>query len=974
MVHSTQQPGPTPDEIDAALQSFWRGSSCELDRLIDTSDGHGPAIGSALSSVIESQWSSLIESYAIPGYSLIGEIGRGGMAIVFEAVQCSTGRNVALKLVPGFSTTRERQGRFLRHEVQTLSLLRHDGIATLFDAGETIDKCQYFAMELVAGKPLSRHFAAGPVADQADLRRRLELVLDVCNAVAYAHGRGVIHCDLKPSNVLVDERGCAKVLDFGLARLLDSDPTVSLSLGGSSLMGTLAYMSPEQATGRASDVDTRSDVYAIGVMLYELMTGRRPYDLSDALLPQAIQRITQSQPPPPSNASPLLRGDMDTIILTALAKEPARRYQSVSALAADIQRFLERRPIEARPASTTYVLGKWCSRHRLSAGLIAALLVLIVGFGAIEVRHAFQIAAQRDEARQQARRADQANAFLRSVFGRLDPKLTGADVPVVSVLDDAAGRVDEVLADNPQARAELHDTFGKGYFTLGRFISAQSEFEKATALWKTLAGESDPRFAASLHMYGLAGLRTVDSNTANDHLRRAYEIRKSLFAGDHVEIAESLQGLGMIHQHNDFPVAEDYFRKSLDMRRRLLGEHPLVAESLESLGRMMLNSGRYSEGGPLLIQAMEMRKRLQGEDAIEIAVTLGLLADFHIQNGFPEKAAEDYGGQIRIFTRAFGSKGSEIFAHALSDLAGAVADLGRFAEAEEYHKKAVAMELRCSATGNAELTEHNYATFLRMLGRYDEAEPFARSVLFGWRVLPGQKIHTGVPYASQGLGAILLEKGELEEAGNLLHRADEVWRELTGPKSVMRAPCLLGLAHWSEEMGNLNDAQKYAATAVELLSASRGDSHPQTALAKIQLGRLRSLENANGDESFILESGFQTLMQSGQPSPLAKVRARVIFGDAMLNRADLKAAELQFHAALAGLGELHLDQHPLRGDALLGLATVRIREAMPQEARRHLEDAQAIFAKCHCRGIRRSRALEAAWKSVQPPEHPAVAE
>lgn len=946
---------PSPDQIDAALESFWHGSSIEIDRLLLDADGEGPAIGSALAWAIDSQWPSLVESYSIPGYELLREIGRGGMAIVFETIQQSTGRRVALKLVPGFGISRERQARFLRREVQTLSLLRHDGIATLFDAGQTTDKCQYFAMELVAGSPLSQRFAAGPPNDAAELRRRLELVLDVCNAVAYAHRRGVIHCDLKPSNVLVDERGRAKVLDFGLARLLDIDPTSTLSLSGPALMGTLAYMSPEQAAGRATDVDVRSDVYAIGVMMYELLTGERPYELSGVRFPRAIQTICEVQPESPSHRSALLGGDVETIVMTAMAKEPARRYQSVAALATDLQRYLDCRPIEARPASLAYFLTKWCSRHRLSAGLIVALIVLLGAFAVVELRQAYQLAEQRDEARQQARRSEQANAFLRSIFGSMDPNLTGADVSVLSVLDKASARVDHDLRDNPEARAELHDTFGRGYYTLTLYKPADVEFEKAADLWKSIAGDQDARYAASLHMSGMAGCRTVSREIAGARLDRAYAIRKALFAGDHVDIAESLHGLGYHYQYVDFPTAERYFRESLEMRRRLLGDHALVAESLDALGRMMVNANRLAEGEPLLTQALEIRRRLLGPDAREVAVTIGLLGDVHLQSGYFEKAADEYAEQIRIYTRAFGERGGDPLAHALSDLAAALAEAGRIKEAETHHRRAVAMEARVSVNGTAELTQHNFATFLRNLGRYDEAEALARTVYQGWGHPFAGDTHPGVAYASQSLAAILIELGRIDEAEPLLRKGDQVWRELLGDGSAKRAVGLGWLAQMCEVRGQLKEAVSFLQQAAELMQVSPGDSHPQTALVRMQLGRL-TCELGDTDVGMpMLRDGYGVIRDSERTGALLKQRGRVLMAEALLEQQDDDGAMALFEDALKADAALELDRHPLRADALLGKAEILAKRGDVRDAAQLLQGANEIYAHRHCMDQRRSR-------------------
>ncbi len=320
---------------------------------------------------------------SVKGYSLVREIGRGGMGVVYEAEQEQPRRAVALKMIGGGALVDRHRVMLFEREIQTLARLRHPAIAAIYEAGLTDRGRNFFTMELVRGVPLTEYVRLRqlPLADQLLLFRR------VCEAVHYAHQRGVIHRDLKPSNILIDAEGNPKILDFGLARIGDADGAVSTaSMEVGKILGTLPYMSPEQARVRPDEVpaeiDVRTDVYSLGVMLYELMTGKLPYNVSRVMPPEALRIICEEQPRKPSTINRELRGDLETIALKALAKEPSRRYDSAAALADDVNRYLTDQPILARPASVAYLLRKWIVRHRHTFTFVMVIFVILVAFTA----------------------------------------------------------------------------------------------------------------------------------------------------------------------------------------------------------------------------------------------------------------------------------------------------------------------------------------------------------------------------------------------------------------------------------------------------------------------------------------------------------------------------------------------------------------------------------------------------------------
>ncbi|RME39209.1 MAG: serine/threonine protein kinase [Planctomycetota bacterium] len=308
-------------------------------------------------------------------YTILRRLGEGGMGIVYEGQQHNPRRLVAIKVIRGGPSADEYRVRLFQREAQTLARLKHPAIAAVYEAGRTDDGQHYFTMEHVVGEPLNRY-----VREHALSRKeRLDLFCKICEAIHYAHQRGIIHRDLKPSNILVDRDGNPKVLDFGLARVVGPEAGVTTMTDVGRLMGTLPYMSPEEAAGHPEDMDVRSDVYSLGVLLFELLTGQLPYKVQRAALPQALKTICEEPPPRPGTIDPSLRGDLETIMLKALEKEPARRYQSASALAEDIVRFQRNEPIQARPAGVIYRLRKFAARHAAAVLLVGGFLLIGAG-------------------------------------------------------------------------------------------------------------------------------------------------------------------------------------------------------------------------------------------------------------------------------------------------------------------------------------------------------------------------------------------------------------------------------------------------------------------------------------------------------------------------------------------------------------------------------------------------------------------
>jgi len=584
-------------------------------------------------------------------WEVVGVLGEGGMGIVYRAKQEKPiRREVALKLIRRGLDTDRVVARF-ESERQALARMEHPGIARVLDAGADAAGRPFFVMELVDGRPITAYC----VETRLDVRARLELFLKVCHAVRHAHRKGIIHRDIKPSNVLVsvqDGRPEPKIIDFGIAKATDQSATDQPALTQEGhLIGTPEYMSPEQAEG-SGNVDTRTDVYSLGVLLYEILTGKLPYHF-DTHRYREIQRVLREEAPkrpslnvPDSPGADRLRrrlaGDLDNIVLAALRKEPDRRYGSVEALEEDIRRHLDGHPVAARPDTWSYRTGKFVRRHRIGAGAAVIVLALLVVFAIVLARKSAEVARERDRAmaaeqlaREEAGRAqteaataEQVSDFLGNLFRVSNPSESrGNTVTAREILDRGAERVDEELAGQPEVLGRMLYVLGDTYQSLGLNAQSEETLRRSVAVRREALGPDHPDVGRTLQLISTVLHDRGDYDSSVEAGREALRILTAALGEEDLDVAYARSGLAVsLQAAGEHEEAEEHFRAAAGSFRRLGGEEDAdYAWCIMSLAYLLQAKGDLDGSSAMYEKALSIQRRLYREPHPDLAMTLNHL-------------------------------------------------------------------------------------------------------------------------------------------------------------------------------------------------------------------------------------------------------------------------------------------------------------------------------------------------------------
>lgn len=670
-------------------------------------------------------------------YVFLRKLGEGGMGQVWLAQQTApVQRHVALKLIKGGLYDDAVIQRF-EAERQSLALMNHPAIAKVFDAGATPDGTPYFVMEYVDGLPITRYCDEKKLSIPA----RLAVFIKVCEGVQHAHQKAIIHRDLKPSNILVveiDGKPVPRIIDFGLAKAVspqsNADETQFTRAG--TLLGTRGYMSPEQANPNILDVDTRTDVYSLGVVLYVLLTGMLPFDPDlDRKKPidEILRQLREDDPPSPSTRLKtnratgvttahtrhagstqlvnLLQGDLDWITLKALEKDRARRYGTPSELAADITRYLENQPVLARPGSAGYRLGKYVRRHRLGVAAALIIAVLLLGFSVAQAVALRRITQERDRAARERDRAQRVTDFMTDMFGVSDPtRSRGKTITARELLDKASKQIDQQLSKDPVLQSQMMQTMGKVYDRLGLYPDAQSLLTRTLDIRRKALGSESPEALETMDSLGLTLLAEGHYAEAEKILRQTLETRRRVLGPDHPATLQSMNDLGVVlSREGRLLEAEKLMRETLQAKIRVLGpEARDTTNSLNNLGMILNSEHKSPDAEKIFREAYAIRLRVAGPDApdtLNVMDNLSIVLDDEGQHAEAEKLVRQ---TIEIETRVFGPEHPSTLAtmHNLGDILN---EEGRYDDAEQQIRKTLAIVQRVQGSDSPDAAASVYS-------------------------------------------------------------------------------------------------------------------------------------------------------------------------------------------------------------------------------------------------------------------------
>lgn len=771
-------------------------------------------------------------------YRIIRLLGEGGMGTVYEAEQDQPRRVVALKIIRPGLTTPERLWRF-KHESQALGRLQHPGIAQIHEAN-TADTGYgpqpYFAMELIRGVSLDKYAETHPLST----RQKLALMAKICAAVQHAHDRGLIHRDLKPGNMLIDENGQPKILDFGVARVTESEGQPRLQTEVGQIVGTLAYMSPEQVVGDPRDVDTRSDVYSLGVILYELLSGRLPYNVHGRQIHEAVHTIREEDPTALSSISRNYRGDVETIVGKALEKDKARRYESAAALAADIERYLRDEPILARPPSAGYQLQKFARRHRALVGGVAAVFVVLVA--GIAVSSVLAIRARRAE---QAALAARDRAVQAEAQARTQRNLAAAAEQTATHQRDLA-----VAAQQEAVRAENRALQEK----------KRADEQAATAMAETNFIENDLLAQAGTSSQSHAHFKPdpdLKVRTALDraaaHIQGKFDRQPLVEASIRLSIGKAYRDIGV------YPEAQRQVEKAIELRRHGLGEeNPDTLLAMCELASLYSSEAKYPQAISLHSRVLDVQRRVLGKDKPD---TVDTMFDLATDYDMSEQGAKAEPLLIQVLddqTRSLGKENVETLETA-NRLAGLYQRRYDYAKAEPLMTETLETQRRVLGEDHPDtvITMQNLAILYWSQGKYAKAEPLLTKALDVQRREMGKENRQTL-YGMNSLALLYESEGKYAQAEPLFVEALEVERRTLGEEHQDTVTTMFNLAVAYQEDGKYGEAEPLANKTLEIRRRLLGDENRDTLASMGNLANLYFYEGKYSKTEPLYRGIFET--------------------------------------------------------------------------------------------------------------------
>jgi eukaryotic-like serine/threonine-protein kinase len=809
-------------EVLGLLEEDARGDSI-LDR--DAADVAGQVLDAAIPPAFLNQ--------DFGPYRISNVLGQGGMGVVYLAERKDLGSVAAIKILRDAWLSPERRERFAS-EQRTLAQLNHPAIARLYDASTLPDGTPWFVMEYVEGVPLTTFCEE----HASSITERLRLFRAVCEAVEHAHRHLIVHRDLKPSNILVTPDGTVKLLDFGIAKQLDSlEGPVDQTKTGLRMM-TPAYAAPEQILGEPIGMHT--DIYTLGVVLYELLTGGLPFDVSNRTPGEVEASIVAQEPVRPSAAAkePAVSrrawADLDVLCLTAMRKEPERRYRTVEALIRDIDHYLDGEPLDARPDTFGYRLSKFVRRNWRPVSAAGAGSIVVIG---LVVFYTVRLTTARNAAVAEAGRTQRIQHFMLNLFQGGDEAVGPADSLRVVTLVDRGEQDAKSLDGQPAVQAELYETLGSIYQKLGKLDQADSL------------------------------------------LRRALDQRRALFGSDNAEVAKSLVALGQLRlAQAEYKDAERLIRDGLEMsKRHLRPDHPAIASATVALGQVLEESGQYDAGIKVLEQAVGLRSAAArgGPPSADLAASMRELANTHFYAGHLA-VADSLDRLVLAITRTVNGERHPLVAEDLINLGAVQQGWGHYKEAEQYYRQA--LDITQAFYGP---NHYKTAAGLTVLGRALRFEPqgndeaarlFEQALVIRERVFG--KVHPQVASTLNEMAGVALARHRFAEAEARARRVLTIYRTVYGGKHAFTGVGVSNLASVYVAQQQYARAEPLYREAIEIFTESQGAEQLNTGIARIKLGRTLLRQRRYAEAVRETLAGYQILIKQTDPGVSWLVDAR----------------------------------------------------------------------------------------------------